>query len=349
MNLKYCSGSYFLKMKIVLYLATMFSFSSSKRTVIITGGNRGIGLSACKQLASTNDWNIILACRSKLSAEQALSSIPKSAGRDNIEVEELDLADFKSIKAFSKRILDSKRLINVLACNAGIQLSSSPVGKDGSSVKRTNDGFEATVGVNHIGHFYLIQLLLGALKRQKGSRVVIVGSGVHNPDEAGGDVGSKATLGDMQGLAGGFRGSTSMVDGGEYDADKAYKDSKLCNVITALELSRRLKAERADVTCNVMNPGLIPTTGLFRELNPVFVFVFTLLTRYVFKVAVPVEEGGRRLSFMISDPSLEGVTGQYFTGKAGKAEFIPYAASKEALDTTKAKMFWELCLRLLPK
>lgn len=323
-------------------------FHFRKKTVIITGGNRGIGFSACRQLASTNDWNIILACRSRIKAEQAILSIPISDGRENIEIEELDLADFKSIKAFSKKIIDSKRSINVLACNAGIQLSSTPVGKDGSPVKRTNDGFEATVGVNHIGHFYLIQLLLGVLKKQRGSRVVVVGSGVHNPEEAGGNVGSKATLGDMQGFTGGFREGISMVDGGEYDADKAYKDSKLCNVMTALELSRRLKAERTDVTCNVMNPGLIPTTGLFRELNPVFVFLFTLLTRYVFKVAVPVEEGGRRLAFMISDPSLQGVSGQYFTGKAGKPEFEPYAPSKEASDVKKAKLFWELSSRLLP-
>ena len=70
-----------------------------------------------------------------------------------------------------------------------------------------------------------------------------------------------------------------MVDNGEYDTDKAYKDSKLCNVMTSFELARRLKDQKSTVTCNVMNPGLIPTTGLFRTINPIFVFIFTILTK----------------------------------------------------------------------
>jgi protochlorophyllide reductase len=135
---------------------------------------------------------------------------------------------------------------------------------------------------------------------KKSSRIVIVGSGVHNPEEPGGDVGSKAALGDLSGIISGFKKPITMIDNSNYDADKAYKDSKLCNVMTALELARRLKSKRMITTCNVMNPGLIPTTGLFRELNPVFVFLFTILTRYVFKVAATEEEGGARLAFMVS-------------------------------------------------
>ena len=119
------------------------------------------------------------------------------------------------------------------------------------------------------------------------------GSGVHNPDEPGGDVGSKATLGELSGLRNGFKSPIAMIDGGTYNADKAYKDSKLCNVMTALELARRLQAQGSKTTCNVMNPGLIPTTGLFRDLNPLFVTFFTFFTLYVFKVAVPEVEGGR--------------------------------------------------------
>lgn len=65
----------------------------------------------------------------------------------------------------------------------------------------------------------------------------------------------------MKGLAAGFRNEYSMVDGGPYDGDKAYKDSKLCNVATSLEFARRLQAKGSKVSCNVMNPGLIPTTG----------------------------------------------------------------------------------------
>jgi protochlorophyllide reductase len=95
----------------------------------------------------------------------------------------------------------------------------------------------------------------------------------------GGKVGSKATLGDMSGLRAGFLPPVSMIDNSAYDPDKAYKDSKLCNVMTSFELARRLQQSKSSVTCNVLNPGLIPTTGLFRTINPIFVFIFTILTR----------------------------------------------------------------------
>jgi NAD(P)-dependent dehydrogenase (short-subunit alcohol dehydrogenase family) len=96
---------------------------------------------------------------------------------------------------------------------------------------------------------------------------------IHHPsliqDEAGGNVGSKATLGDLSGFERGYQGAgTAMVDGAEtYDGDKAYKDSKLCNVITCLELAKRLKAKRSKVTTNVMNPGLIPVSSFFISVD----------------------------------------------------------------------------------
>ena len=192
----------------------------------------------------------------------------------NIEVSCVDLTDLESVAVFARKW--GKKPIDCIALNAGIQ----------SSVKRrTAQGFEATVGTNHIGHFYLLKLLLPNVKASKSGRVVIVGSGVHNPKEAGGNVGSPAGLGDMSGLQGGFREPCWMIDNSEYDSDKTYKDSKLCNVITCLEQARRLQKERSKVTCNCMNPGLIPTTGLFREFNPIFTTVFSFLTKYVFKVA----------------------------------------------------------------
>lgn len=131
-----------------------------------------------------------------------------------------------------------------------------------------------------------------------------------------------------------------MIDGSPYNSDKAYKDSKLCNVITALEMARRLKAENSLTTCNCMNPGLVPTTGLFRGFNPLFVAVFTFLTRYVFKVAVSEEEAGRRLAYMISSPELDSVSGKYFSGKPGKQEFLPVEPSDEAKDVEKARSLW---------
>lgn len=119
--------------------------------------------------------------------------------------------------------------------------------------------------------------------------------------------------------------------------------------MTSIELARRLKDEKSSVTCNVMNPGLIPTSGLFRSINPLFVIVFTFLTRYVFRVAVSEEEGGNCVATMVQSPLLKGVTGGYFSaepGPGGKA-FGPVVASTEARDETKAKLLWELTDRLV--
>ena len=153
----------------------------------------------------------------------------------------------------------------------------------------------------------------------------------------------------MSGLKRGFKDPIAMIDGRDFDADKAYKDSKLCNVITCLELARRLEKERSTVTCNCMNPGLIPTTGLFREFNPLFVWIFAYLTRNVFKVAATEEEGGRRLAYMISSPDLEGVNGKYYSGRPGKDEYYQITPSLEARDEAKAKLLWELSQNLVKK
>ena len=105
------------------------------------------------------------------------------------------------------------------------------------------------------------------------------------------------------GLKEGFQEPYTMVDGGDFDGDKAYKDSKLCNVMTCLALAKRLETKNSKAITMVMNPGLIPTTGLFRAFNPIFVFVFTFLTTNIFKVAASEKEGGSRLAYLISSSS----------------------------------------------
>jgi protochlorophyllide reductase len=217
-------------------IACVFAIATSKRTVIITGANRGVGLAAVKALAATDEWNIIMACRSRGRAEKAKASIP--IGRENVDVKELDLANLKSVQKFASEW--GSKPLHVLACNAGIQKSTNPVGREmvkGDSVERTAQGFESTIGTNHIGHFYLTQLLLGNLKstasqsQSSKCRVVFTGSAVHNPQEPGGDVGAKASLGSMDGLAKGFKYPIAMVDDGEFNPDKAYKDSKLVSTV----------------------------------------------------------------------------------------------------------------------
>ena len=158
-----------------------------RRTVIITGANSGVGFSATKQLAATNDWKIIMACRDLIKANKAKEQI--SVGKENLEIMELDLADLKSIAKFKQNLGDEP--VDCLVCNAGVQESTSGLGgKEADAVAlRTKQGFELTVGTNHIGHFALLKLLRGNVERSRtGGRIVIVSSGVHDPQSPGGCV-----------------------------------------------------------------------------------------------------------------------------------------------------------------
>jgi len=322
------------------------ALSTTRPTVVITGGNSGIGFHAARQLAASNAWQIVLACRSQDKGERARSRMPNP---DNIEVKQLDLADLASVSRFCDE-WGPTRPLHCLALNAGIQKSKRALGGesiDCALIPRTAQGFEETIGVNHIGHFALAQRLVGNLRLAGGrGRIVWTGSGVHDPTAAGGNVGSGATLGDMSGLEEMLSGGGCMVDaaGRMYDPDKSYKDSKLMNTMTSLEMARRLGAGNG-ITVNVFNPGLCPQTGLFRDLNPVFVAVFTVMTRYVARVASSVEDGGARLAYMIDSPTLEGVTGAYLTGKVLKLA----TPSEEARDEVKAKQLYDMTERLIAR
>ena len=164
-----------------LFFLHIVQICAQKKTVLITGANRGIGFAAVKQLAVTNNFNIILAARNVNLANKAVQSIPISQGRENIEIRALDLANLSSIESFAEEFKKKKKKIDIIACNAGVQHSSGCF--------RTSDGFEDTVGTNHLGHVLLLHRLLPDVLTSKG-KIVFTASGVHNPKEPGGDVGA---------------------------------------------------------------------------------------------------------------------------------------------------------------
>lgn len=88
---------------------------------------------------------------------------------------------------------------------------------------------------------------------------------------------------------------------------------------------------------------------MFRDLNPIFVLIFTILTTYIFRVASNEKEGGDKLAYMISNPLLNSMNGVYLSGKPGSKEFIPIAPSDEAKDEKNGKKLWELTERLIKK
>lgn len=107
----------------------------------------------------------------------------------------------------------------------------------------------------------------------------------------------KANLGDLRGLVGGLNtlNSSAMIDGGDFDGAKAYKDSKVCNMLTMQELHRRYN-EETGIAFASLYPGCIATTGLFREHIPLFRLLFPPFQKYITKGYVSEEEAGERLA-----------------------------------------------------
>ena len=125
-------------------------------------------------------------------------------------------------------------------------------------------------GVNHLGHFLLCNLLIDDMAKAKGARLCIVGSITGNTNTVGGGlVYPQADLGDLQGLESGMKNPISMADGKPFFGAKAYKDSKVCNMMTVSELHNRYH-ESTGIVFSSMYPGCIAETSLFREKRPWF-------------------------------------------------------------------------------
>ncbi|PWA85753.1 protochlorophyllide oxidoreductase [Artemisia annua] len=311
-----------------------------KGSVIITGASSGLGLATAKALAETGKWHVIMACRDFLKAERAA----KSAGisKENYTVMHLDLASLDSVRQFVANFKQSGRPLDVLVCNAAVY---QPTAKEPTF---TADGIELSVGTNHLGHFLLSRLLLDDMKQSDypSKRLIIVGSITGNTNTLAGNVPPKANLGDMRGLAGGLNGlnSSTMIDGGDFDGAKAYKDSKICNMLTMQEFHRRYHGETG-ITFASLYPGCIATTGLFREHIPLFRMLFPPFQKFITKGFVSEDESGKGLAQVVSDPSLTK-SGVYWSWNKDSSSF-ENQLSEEASDLSKARKVWEISEKLV--
>lgn len=195
---------------------------TTPKTIVLTGGNSGIGFQAALRLAQQGH-TLVLPCRTYDKSAETVKKLQTQVSSGILIPAECNLASLASIQSFSKELqslLSGDKLLDTVCLNAGISRNTAA-----TDVLRTAEGFELTVGTNHFGHFYLNHLLL-PMVRPSGGRIVVTASSVHDPDSPGGSQGEKATLGDLEGLERDGR-NFEMVDGNEFNADKAYKDSKV--------------------------------------------------------------------------------------------------------------------------
>ncbi len=317
--------------------------SSSRPTVIVTGASSGVGLYAAKSLA-VRDWFVVMACRDLDKAKRVAreQGIPP----DRHALLPIDLGSQQSVRAFVDAFHALGRPLHALVNNAAVYLPRL------KAPMRSPEGFEISVATNHFGHFLLSRLLLDDLKRanQPTGRLVTLGTVTANSEEFGGKVPipAPADLGNLQGLESGFRDSVAMIDGKPFKPGKAYKDSKLCNMVISREMHRRHHAETG-IVFNTLYPGCVADTALFRDTPKAFQTIFPWFQKNITKGYVTQELAGERVAQVVIDPAFAQSGVHWSWGnrqQAGRAAFAQPLSAK-AENEARASRLWDLSERFV--
>ncbi|XP_039619295.1 WW domain-containing oxidoreductase isoform X2 [Polypterus senegalus] len=220
------------------------------RVILVTGANTGIGFETAKSFALHGAY-VILACRNKIPAANAVSTILEEWPKAKVEAMTLDLASLRSVQEFAQAFKSKNLPLHVLICNAAVI---------GQTWHLTEDGLESTFQICHLGHFYLVHLLQDVLRRSAPARVIMVSSESHRFTDLV-DTNYKIDL------------NLLSPPKREYWSMLAYNRSKLCNILFSNELNRRLS--QYGVTSNALHPGNMMYTSLHRSWW-VLTFLFTL-------------------------------------------------------------------------
>ena len=313
----------------------------AKQNIFITGASSGIGLEAAHLLQRAGH-QLTLPCRNSETAAKLNQRIGDSA--EMVQTPICDLADLNSVANCAKELLIKGNPIDTLVLNAGLQYSGS------KQPQWSNQGFELTIAVNHLAHQALLEQLLPLLLLSKSPRLIITASEVHDPNSAGGKVGAPAGLAYLNGLQQGP--GALMLDGGNiFNAEKAYKDSKLCNLLMAQYISKTLASSSTPITVIAWSPGLvIPRTneGFFRysrKQNPIGQTIFAFIARDLLRICETTEGAGKLLANLATKKQLETTKFQYWYNRViglGKLEFKQTDPSQEASCLKLAEKLWQL-------
>lgn len=301
-------------------------------TVLITGGHAGIGLECAKQLASGPRLNLLLGGRDLGRVERVASKLRADYGVD-VAALKLDLSSLSSVReaaAQCRTMLNSGAVdsLQAILCNAGAQFRGP--------ISYSADGYEQTFATNCLGHFLLVELLIDRVSDH--GRVVFTASGTHDPETMDGKMVGAAVELDATALAFDGKNGAKPLSGG-----KRYSTSKLCTILYAYELDRRLRAHHSSIVSIAFDPGLVPETGLVRTSpKPVQWLARTSLMKWFFeRVGVTMGSigfSGAGLAKMVADPSFAHGSGKYFQSNNGS--LIDARSSKMSYDVNRAGKLW---------
>jgi protochlorophyllide reductase len=293
------------------------------RVALVTGANSGLGLETARALAAKGA-TVVMACRSIRKAEEARTQLlldlarqPGQGSLGALDVIQLDLADLASVRSAAASLAEHYGALDVLINNAGVMAPPRTL---------TCDGFEVQFGTNHLGHFALTLRLLPLLEARQGARVVFVTSGAQYF--------GRIAFDDLQGAR-------------SYDRWRAYSQSKLANVMTALELQERLRARGSGVLALAAHPGLART-----NLQPASVAMNgSKLEALAYRLMDPLFQsaamGALPQLFAATAPQAEPA-GHYgpnqWGGMRGHPKAVPVAPA--ALDAEQRQRLWQISVDL---
>jgi NAD(P)-dependent dehydrogenase (short-subunit alcohol dehydrogenase family) len=287
----------------------------TSRVAIVTGANSGTGFETARAFAG-KDAQTILACRNPEKGQAAVEQIRHEFPNAPVDLMQLDLASLASVHKFAETFKSRFERLDILVNNAGILWA--PYGK-------TEDGFERHLGTNFLGHFALTGLLIDLIQKTPGSRVVTVSSVEHY-------------------LAAIDFDNFMYANGEGFSRLKAYRRSKLSNLIFAYELQRRLDAENSSTISLAAHPGVTGTNMLNSVAYLWFLKPTIPLAKRIFQSPA---KGALPLIRAAVDPNAEG--GQFY-GPDGLLQFggdpVVVSSSKASLDRENGRMLWKTAQEL---
>ena len=282
----------------------------SGRIAVVTGANSGLGLVTARELARRGAL-VVLACRNMEKGKAALTEVTAAASGPTPELTQLDLASLSSVQSFAEGFGAAHDGLDLLINNAGVMAAPR---------RFTEDGFELHLGTNHLGHFALTNRLLPHMEGREDARVVTLSSNAHKTVR-------HIAFDNLNGERRYFRWN-------------AYGQSKLANLLFALELDRRLRARGSTVKSLAAHPGYA-ATNLQSAAAP-------LVDRLVMKVGNAVvaqddEMGALPVLYAATEPGLEGST---YVGPDGVGAHHGHPTivrpNRVARDEESARRLWEV-------
>lgn len=284
--------------------------SLKAKTMIVTGGNSGLGYEAVKAFASKGA-QVIMACRNTSKGELAKKQILSEFKTADIEVMNLDLNDLSSVKSFVQEFKKSHQQLHVLLNNAGIMMT--PYGK-------SKDGIEGQQATNHFAHFALTGLLMDIIRTTPKARVVNVSSIAHRQGKM-----------DFNNLL--------YEAGKDYSPMKAYGRSKLENVLFTFQLQKYFEENKIDAIAAVAHPG-VSNTNLFNNMGAKW--MMTIMKPLFGMFVQPASMGALPEIRASVDASVKG--GEFY-GPDGNKEMKGYPVivqpDKSAFIETDAPKLWK--------